>query len=154
MALRVERDPAWWQGIADHPEVWPYISRGLALDVAGIVSRADVLPLASENGGYWLHQLDVSGTVFELHAVFRPEGWGREAFKALGELCESLFERASVIVVHEVESDLRSRPAKTFGFKAAGDFAESPIGPLRTWILTKTDWQASPARRSMRCLLH
>ena len=146
-----QRDPSFWRAVIDHPQVKPHVTLGHAFDVAPLVASARVLPLASENGGFLMVQLDGIGRVFELHTMFRPEGWGREVLLALKDACEMMFcERgAQIITTYEVATNKRSQPPKTFRFQPAGDFEPCDYGDFRSWVLTKADWLTSPARRSM-----
>lgn len=99
--------------------------------------------LKGEHGGFFLAQIDPLGRVHELHAAFRPEGWGDEPGRLLKRfLAEDGWD---VILATEVEGNWRSRPPKSFGFRPAGPFA----GQFRTWILTRAAWEQSPARRRM-----
>lgn len=50
-----------------------------------------------------------------------------------------------VLVTYEVEGNWRSKPPKSHGWKAAGEFAETEFGNLKSWILTRAAWEGSPA---------
>lgn len=146
------RDPAFWAGVASHPEVAPHVTFGHAVDFDAIVSNPWVTPLKAEHGGFLFVRLDGQGRVHELHTLFTPEGWGREVLLALKAAVALMFERgAQVIVTYDVEGNWRSKPPKTFRFEAAGDFAPVPDFPhrLRSWVLTSAAWNASPARLRM-----
>lgn len=75
--IAVNRDPAFWQVVASHPSVSPYVSFGRTVDW-GFVESASVVPLASEHGGFLFFQADGLGRVYELHTLYLPEGWGRK----------------------------------------------------------------------------
>jgi hypothetical protein len=135
--IREERSPAFWQGVADHPEVSPTA----AFD-ASIIVHPRVMPLASEHGGYLFVQIDGLGRVWDLHAAFLPAGWGREASEALKAALRRL-EGWMVVSVSEVDGNWRSRPPRSFGFRPAGPFE----GGYRSWILTRDAWERSPVRR-------
>lgn len=143
------RDVGFWRSVADHPEVKPHIALGREFDIADVVSNPMVRPLRFEHGGFLFVQLDGLGRVHELHTLFTPDGWGREVLLALKQACEEILSKAQVITTYEVEGNWRSRPPKTFRFQAAGDFEPCALGSFKTWILTKSDWLTSPARRSM-----
>lgn len=149
-----QRDPAFWRAVIEHPAVKPHVTLGRAFDIGPLVANARVLPLASENGGFLMVQLDGVGRVYELHTMFRPEGWGREVLLALKDACELLMcERgAQILTTYEVGGNKRSQPPKTFRFQAAGEFEACDLGSFKSWVLTKADWLTSPARRSMQCL--
>lgn len=142
-----QRDPSFWRAVIDHPEVKPHVTLGREFDVGPLIASSRVLPLASENGGFLLVQLDGLGRVFELHTMYRPEGWGREVLTASKAMFRQMFERCDLIVTHEVFGWWRSRPPKSFGFRPAGEFRPEYGTQLRTWTLTRDDWEKSPARR-------
>lgn len=149
--IREERDPAFWQAVADHPEVAPHINLGLTgCDMTEVVGHAAVLPLATEHGGFLFLRLDAIGRVYELHTMYTPEGWGREVLLALKQAVAKVFDGGcQVITTYEVGGWWRSRPPKSFGFIRAGDFAAVAglSALLSTWILTSDAWDKSPARR-------
>lgn len=149
--IREERDPAFWEHVAAHPDVAPHFGLGGPVDLAALVANPLVKPLAAEHGGFLLFQMDGYARVFELHTLFMPDGWGREAAAAAKAMFAQMFAgSAQLIVTHEVEGNWRSRPPKTFRFAECGDFTKSPAGPrLKTWALSKTAWDVSPARQRM-----
>lgn len=147
--IREDRDPTFWQAVAEHPDVAPHVFLGsgpLALDE--IIGHPSVVPLRAEHGGFLFCQLDGFGRVYELHTLFTPEGWGREVlFAAKAAFAEMFARGAQVICTYEVEGWWRSRPPRSFGFQRAGDFGEVAASRLSTWILTQSAWESSPARR-------
>lgn len=143
--LRLNRDPVFWRAVADHPAV-AKVKMGLPLDIEAIVAHERVTPLASENGGFLFLELDGFGRVVELHTLYRPEGWGREVLFAAKEAFSRIFETAMICTTYET-GDRQSRPPLSMGWRSVGGFKDSPIGPLRTWILTKDAWEASPSWR-------
>ena len=152
--IRVERDPAFWTIVAAHPAVQGAIL-GIAPETIGeLAVREGVLPLASRHGGYLFARADALGFVVELHTLFTPEGWGREAVIAGIEALNAVFLLGyQVVTTFEMETNPRSRPPVTAGFVQAGDWRETPLGQLRMWVLTRAGWEASPAaRRRRRCL--
>lgn len=154
--LREERDGAFWQAVAEHPAVAPSIFLGgQHMEFAAVVDHPSVTPLAAQHGGYLLYQLDGLGRVYELHALFTPEGWGREATAALRAVNEDMRGRgAELLIAHEVDGNWRSRPPRSHGWLSAGGFAPSPLGNLRTWTLRMADWLQSPAFRRMTSCRH
>lgn len=155
--IREERSPAFWQGVADHPEVASRVFLGgQSHDLSAIVASPNVLPLASEHGGFLFARLDGFGRVYELHTMYRPEGWGREVLTASKLAFAKVFDLgAQLVSTYEVEGWWRSRPPKSFGFIRAGGFRPVPgiIPHLSTWVLTSDAWDASPARRRVKCQL-
>lgn len=143
-------DRQFWIDVAEHPAVAPHVLFGLSgLAIGDVIEHPSVQTFRAEHGGYLFVKLDGLGRVFELHSMFTPEGWGREALLTAKAAFASIFETASLVVTYEVSGNWRSRPPKSFGFTPAGEFADSPqIGlPCRTWVLTSEAWNASPARR-------
>lgn len=145
ITIREERDPRFWQAVIDHPAV-EHVKGGHDLVAADLVGRKDVRPIASENGGYIFVRLDVLARIYEIHAAYKPQGWGAEAHAALKLAIEAV--DADVIVATET-SDPHSRPPLSFGFRCAADFRPSPIGDVRSWVLTRDAWLSSDARRRM-----
>lgn len=145
MDLVEDRDPAFWFSIFNHPDVKPHM--GGLFDIGPVVTHPSVIPLRTEHGGYLLHRLDGLGRVYDLHALYRPEGWGKEACTGLKSALAWIFAAgAQLVTAQEVEGWWKSRPPRSFGFRPAGDFAPSEFGSLRTWVLTKAAWETSPAR--------
>jgi hypothetical protein len=126
------------------------VSLGHALDLAAILEDPRVTPLRAAHGGFFFVQLDALGRCLELHTLFKPEGWGRGALLAAKAAFLLMFERgADVIVTHEVAGNPRSQPPLSFRFQPAGAFRPALGASLRTWVLTRAAWEASPARRRM-----
>ena len=151
--MRVERDPRFWDAIAALPEVSPWVFAGTRpASLAPIVSSDRATPLASENGGVIFWCLDQIGFVLEMHTLYRPDGWGREvALNGRAFMAEG-FRNASLIITHEQEGNWRSRPPKSHGWTACGDFRDAGFPHrLRLWSLTRESWQASPVGRRVEC---
>jgi hypothetical protein len=150
--IRVERDPAFWARVASHPAVAPVLLGMDPAAVGRIAAQPDVLPLASAHGGFLFIRRDVAGFVCELHTLFTPEGWGREALVAGMSAIEAVWITGyQAVITFEAQANPRSRPPRTFGFARAGDWRASPIGPLRLWTLSHQAWDASPAKRRLVC---
>ena len=145
-----DRNPAFWRSVADHPAVQASGTMGGPGVIEALVASDLVTPLRSENGGYLFVRLDALGRPQELHALYVPQGWGREVHSALKSALSRMFERgAFVITVSEVATNWRSRPPRSFGFRPAGPFAHTHGFDLRTWTLSRDAWEASPAARRM-----
>jgi hypothetical protein len=155
LVISEDKDERFWRGVYEHPSVKPHVSFGLDVDLADLLGNEWVTPLRAEHGGFFFVRLDGLGRVHELHTLFTPEGWGREVLQALKEAVELMFQRgAQIITTYDVEGNWRSKPPKTFRFEPAGDFAATHLGPrLRTWVLTRNAWEASPARQRMATCL-
>lgn len=146
--MALERDPKFWTEVAEHPAVAPHVLFGHSgLLMAEVVQNPRVLPFRSEHGGYLFVKLDGLEKVFELHSLFTPEGWGREAYETAAYAFATIFITAHMVVTYEVEDNPKSRPPKTFGFVPVSDFSDVEFGRVRTWILTQQAWNASPVRR-------
>lgn len=143
--IRVERDPAFWRGIVGHPDVAPSLHALSPETFSNLAACEWVKPYASAHGGYLFLQQDGLGRVWEVHAVFTPEGWGREATES-GKRALADFDW-QLITTSEMPGGFTA--PRSFGFRPAGEFEPSPLGPLRTWILTRAAWEASPARRRL-----
>ena len=151
--IHIERDPRWWVDVASHPAVAATLFGANPEVVGQVVVSPTVLPLAAVNGGFFFARLDVMGLVRELHTMFRPEGWGREVHQAAKEAFEYVFGTGcQVIVTYQVEGNERSQPPRSFGFVLAGDYRPIDTGAVvRSWVLTRQAWEASPAHRRMMC---
>ena len=148
MSVRIERDPAWWEAIASHPAVGGALHGVEPATIGRIAAMPSMLPLAAQHGGFMFGAMDGFGFVRELHTLFTPEGWGREAVMAGVEALQILFAGpCQAVVTYEVAENHRSRPPKRFGFVAAGEFVETPFGALRLWMLTRLAWEAAPIRK-------
>lgn len=143
--MREEREAWFWRQVVAHPDV-AKVMMGLPLDIAALVSHERVIPLAGEHGGFLFCALDGIGRVYELHTLFTPEGWGREVHREAKLAFAEMFRRgAQIITTYEIKG--WASPPLSFGWKFAGDFTPSPIGDVRSWVLTEADWDLSPARR-------
>lgn len=150
--IRIERDPAFWASVAEHPSVRPHVLYDEP--VAGLldlISAERVTPLAAEHGGFLFIQLDQIGRVFELHTMFTPEGWGREVAAAARQAFALIFAHgARIITTQEVAGWRRSAPPLSHGWKPVGPFgAAGRLPPLRSWLLTADAWAASPVGRKV-----
>ena len=150
--IREERDPAFWFEIASHPDLAGALMGLTPREVQQIATRPDVLPLASQNGGFFFGRMDGLGMVLELHSLFRPAGWGREAAAAGKDALARVFGAAQVITTYEVRGNDRSRPPRSYGFAPAGDWQATDVGTLRLWVLTRAAWESSAVfRRHTSC---
>ena len=154
--IRLERDPAFWATIASHPALAHVLGALTPTVIGQLASRADVLPLAADHGGFFFVRLDSIGLVAELHTLFTPAGWGREALQAGIEAINAVWICGfQLITTMEIAANPRSRPPRSFGFIAAGDdWRPTPIGPAKLWTLSRAGWAASPGMRRRACLLH
>ncbi len=148
--LRIERDPDFWLPIVSHPAV----SGGLyGLEPKVFVNCLQsplVLPFASEHGGFLCAKLGGLGLVVECHAVFTPEGWGKEANECAKEAITTLFQDgAKLLLVYELADQPSSRPPLSFGFTTDDKWSDSILGMTRFWSLSSDAWYNSPVFRRM-----
>jgi hypothetical protein len=123
--------------------------------LSGFIGRDDVLPLASAHGGFVFVFGDPVGLMCELHTLFTPEGWGREAADSAVLAFNAVFALGpQMVTTHEVKANPRSRPPLSYGFRPAGGWGETPYGCLRLWILTAVAWAASPVATRRRRTCH
>lgn len=138
----MERGPAFWLAIATLPEVEPHVLMGLSPELlAEYIQRPDVKPYAAELGGFLWRDL-AAGQVWELHTMFRPEAWGRAVLLAARAVTHRMFdEGAQLLLTMEAEGWFRSRPPISHGWRPCGDFGDTQFGRMRTWRLSRIDWQ-------------
>lgn len=148
----INRDPAFWDAIANHPDVAPYVFMGRqGSSLAGLVDHDGCLPLASENGGLLFIRMDLVGLVRELHTMYRPEGWGREVAKHAPAFMDEAFNHCSLITTHEQEGRKQTRPPLSHGWKPVGDYKDCGLPyKIRLWILPKEAWYASVVGRRFK----
>jgi hypothetical protein len=145
--VREERDPVFWQAVADHPQV-RHITQGIAVDMGAVVEQPTVLPLASEHGGFLFFQRDLIGATYEMHTLYTPEGWGREVHDALIAALAEMFGKHHAALIFTFETEHKqSRAPKTFGFERAIRPTPTAIGDMTLSHLTAERWEASPAWR-------
>lgn len=149
----INRDAAFWDAVATHPEVAPFVFMGRERgSLAGLVEHPDALPLASTNGGLIFVKMDLVGLVRELHTMYRPEGWGREVAAHAPRFMQEAFNHCSMITTHEQEGAWRTRPPKSHGWQSSGEFIDCGLPhKLKLWFLTREAWLASPVGRKMQC---
>lgn len=147
------RDASFWDAVAAHPQVAPGVFMGLdQVSAAPLIEAESSIPLASENGGLIFEAKDHLGFTYELHTLYRPEGWGREVNRHAKDCFAYVFERASVIVTHEQEGQKQTRPPLSFGWRPAGEYKEVGLPRrLKLWILTRDAWMSSPVGRKLQC---
>lgn len=148
------RTAAFWRDVAAHPAVARTLLGADPEDVALIATTPPAIALAAEHGGFILQPRDAFGRVLELHTMFTPEGWGREAASAAKEMFTTVFADADMVVTYENVNDWRARPPLSFGFRPCGGEFERMGETWRTWSLSADAWRTSPAfiRWSKSCL--
>lgn len=145
--IREERNGAFWNAVSLHPEVAPHVWMGIQpVDLSELINRPGVIPYAADHGGFVFVPTDDG---YELHTMFTPEGWGREVAEAAREAFTALFLRgARVVRTLEVETNRRSRPPLSHGWRPEGPFTASDLAAnVRVWVLTREAWEDSPVRR-------
>lgn len=131
--------------VASHPQVRHVLS---GMDASGLdaVIHAPNIAMAFEHGGFIFVPADSFKRVYELHTLFKPEGWGKPVFYAARQAFDRMFEVCDLIVTHETRHP-QSKPPKTFRFEPVGDFAWTAMGEARLWMLSREAWMNSPARK-------
>lgn len=150
----ISRDVAFWDRIAAHPEVAPHIFMGREPETLGpLILNPLTKPYASNNGGVLFLPVDPLGFVVEMHTMFTPEGWGREVALNGKRFVNDVLRSASLILTHEQEGHWRSRPPRSHGWRACGEFKDTGFPHrLKLWALSREAWFASPVGRKMQCL--
>lgn len=145
----IQRDVAFWDDVASHEAVAPRIFMGLPqATLAPLVDNPDAFPLASINGGAIFVPVDPLGFAYEMHTMYKPEGWGREVHAHAKKCFKFMFERASLLVTHEQEGEQGTSPPKSFGWAVAGAYKDVGLPRrLRLWVLTPQMWTASVVGR-------
>lgn len=143
--IREEKSAAFWQRILDHPQV-EHVKHGLDVPASVVLGQDAVRAFASDHGGYLAIRQGVLGRVYEIHALYLPEGRGKEACEALKLTLNQL--DADVILATETR-DPQSRPPLSFGFRPCAEFRPSLIGETRTWVLIRDAWRGSAPYRRM-----
>jgi len=141
----VREDLAFWVDVASHPDV-RHVLDGIDPEHIEKALQPPNIALRFEHGGFIFAKSDSFGRVYELHTLFKPEGWGREVFFAARQAFDRMFEVCDLIITHETRHP-QSRPPKTFRFIPLGDFEMTEHGEARLWMLTRDAWIASPARK-------
>ncbi|MGH7016194.1 MAG: hypothetical protein ACRED8_03805 [Caulobacteraceae bacterium] len=150
--LRIERDPAFWEAIAAHPACAHARLTAEPAAIGALALRPDILPLAAEHGGYLFRKLDLLGLAAEVHSLFTPAGWGREAVAAGLLALQAIFATGyQSVLTYELEANGRSRPPKAVGFAPAWGWRETPLGAVRLWVLTRRAFEDSRVGKDMAC---
>lgn len=149
-AICEQRDPSFWRDVAADPAVAPSLFGIEPEALDAVIEHPCVLPLASENGGMLFTSRCGFAKVWELHTLYKPQGWGREVLNAAKQAFRRMFgDGAEMVFTHEQVGNWRSRPPRSFGFKPQGAPFESALGTFRLWVLTRDAWGASPACQRM-----
>lgn len=152
--IRIEREGAFWREVAAHPAVAPALI-GMTPELVGeLARRPEVIPIAAEHGGFLIVRRDALGFAGEIHSLFTPAGWGREAIEAGWQALNALWLAGfQTLTTFEAMGNRRSRPWRAFGFLVSGPWRETAFGELRQWVLTREAFAASPAaaRRRQSC---
>lgn len=143
--IREDRGPDFWTRIAAHPEVRKTLF-GYGPEMVGeYMGHPTVRHFSTENGGWAFVRLDSVGLIWDTHTMFVPEGWGREASAVLKHALRAMFKTAQILTAYETEGGFRT--PISFGFRPAGGSTLTPVGPLKSWVLTRSAWESSPAYR-------
>jgi hypothetical protein len=140
------RSAAFWRAVASAPECAGALFGAAPETLDDVIASPAVLPLATEHGGFLFLNRDAFGRVKELHTLFTREGWGHEVSRAAKSAFERVLADADIIFTQEVVGEWRTRPPRSFGFRAAGPEFAADLGIFRCWYLTRDAWLESPAR--------
>lgn len=151
MILKLERSKDFWTQILDDPSVSVPLSMTTE-DFLRLIDDPSIFPYASQNGGYLITDVGI-GLISEFHGIFRKEGRGKEAFEAACSLAEIIFKTHSMAITYE-SNNPNSKPPLSFGFKRENTQKETPIGPLKLWSLTKSQWISSPVYKRIVSKCH
>lgn len=146
----INRDPAFWDAVASHPEVAPHMLFDIERSFEDILSLQSVTPIGSRHGGFIVVRLDHPGRVYEVHTLFTPAGWGKEVATAAREALTFMFSAggADLLTTLEVEGNWRSAPPRSFGWTECGDFKPFALGrAAKLWSITSKAWFGSPVRK-------
>lgn len=89
--IREDRDPTFWNAVANHPEVLPQMGGTSALDLTRLLANPLNVPLACDHGGFIFIKHEIGR--YELHTLIAPEGRGAAVLPAFSEAAEWLFTR-------------------------------------------------------------
>lgn len=134
----------------------PEVLKGVGeFDLDAVLAHPSVTPVWCGHGGFLFHALDHLGFVYDLHAMFSSDGWGKHVTKALFSALNAVFDQgARIVTVTELSGKPMSRPPLSFGFRPIGEFRQTSMGEARSWLLTQDAWISSPAfKRGSLCLL-
>lgn len=149
----INRSPEFWDGVAFHEEVAPFVFMGgEKQSLYSLVDDVRNVPFASENGGVLFVKTDHLGSIYEMHTMFTPAGWGREVAVTGAQALHNIFETAVMVFTYEQEGHWRSRPPKAHRWKSSGEFVDHGFSKrLKMWYLTRDDWLSSPVGKKIRC---
>ena len=143
--IRIERDPAFWVDVASADEVNAALLGLPPEAIGGFAVDPRVTPIAAEHGGFMFARMDGFGFAWEMHAIFKRQGWGFKAVAAGMLAVGFMFDQgADLLMVYEVKGLPASRPPSQSGFVPVGEMRPTAVGDLRLWLLTKSAWLAAP----------
>ena len=144
--IREDRDAAFWNRIANDPDVIGTLFGQPPEAVGFHMADPRVRHFSTERGGWAFVRLDSLGLIWDTHAMFTPDGWGREANAVLKHAIRALFHTAQVLTASQVGS-IGYHPPLSFGFRPSGASTDTEFGSVRTWVLTRAAWETAPASR-------
>lgn len=151
MQVCEQRDPGFWAPILSDPDVAPSLFGQPVEAVVALLQNPAVLPLATRNGGLLFISRCGFGRVHELHTAYTRAGWGREVHAAAKEAFRRIFGGGALIVfTYEYVDNWRTRPPKSFGFRAEGEPFTNEHGQFQLWLLSRAAWEQSPAAQRYR----
>jgi len=149
MSLTRTLDATFLNGVANHPEVRPWLGTDgeSFADLGVLLALPGAFALQNEHGGFVFTPTNEEGG-YEFHTQFLPEGRGRKALAASLEAERMMFENFGARVLHTyVPHD----NAAAFGLVRIAGFTRTHEDEANSyWALTRADWQARRDRASPR----
>lgn len=143
--IRRTFDPAFLNGVVNHPEVRPWVSGEGVLDVTGAVTDPSNFALVTDGGGFILMRHEPG--IYEVHSQFLPEG-RKHTRKAMWAAFDYMFTRTDcerVITQVPDSNPAAAALAKVAGFRLMFRREDTPRGPTAFMGLTAEEWaQGNP----------
>lgn len=89
-------DATFLNGVANHPEVRPWLGGDGELDLKGLIANPDnIVGVTTAHGGF-IAEHHGSGR-YEVHSLFLPEGLGQTAVRAMRDACDYIFSTSDAV---------------------------------------------------------
>ena len=149
----INRSADFWDSVAFDPDVAPFVFMDAPRQsLSVLVGDESNEPFASDNGGVLFVKTDHLGSIYEMHTMFRPEGWGREVAITGAKALHHIFSKALLVFTYEQEGHWQSRPPKSHRWKSSGEFIDQGLSKrLKLWYLTRDDFLSSPVGKKSLC---
>lgn len=141
--IREERDPGFWNEIANHPTVRPWLGGEGDLDLSAVLANTLNEPLAGPHGGFLFIKHEVGR--YELHTLIGSEGRGASVLPLFAEAARRLFTKTDATeIVTKTPGSNRAAAimARRAGFRPL--FVRKAAWPdgsdLTFYVLTLDEW--------------